>query len=1291
MKDSLRTSSKTIVLVVGLVFSFLLVSCSQIPENTWEELGTLSPSNADTFCSTSGACLSFPKGSALQEQPLKLRITSATDSQIPEDKLKETTGVLYEFSASKETFQKQFELKLPLQLSIKSSDVRVVFWQNDNWAPVPSRVTKDGKFVIGLTNHLSIWTIATSCPKSLPTQCAVIQRSQKSWKLCVDTKKDTNHCGKCGNQCQANQLCSSGTCQPPPCQHTRCGTRCINTKTDPQNCGKCGQQCPSGQVCSDGSCSTTCAKTLKQCANRCVNLQTDPAHCGKCDNSCQSGQTCDSGKCICPSSETLCNGICVKTNSNTDNCGQCSNKCSSGESCQKGTCQPNCPTGTNLCGNTCTKLDTDIKHCGKCNNKCSSGESCQKGTCRPKCTGGTTLCGNACVKLDTSAQHCGKCNNSCTSGKTCDKGICKLKCPTGSVLCGGACVNTHSDAKNCGKCNNACPSGKYCDKGSCQTRCSTGTTLCGNSCVKMNTSIQHCGKCNNKCAIGQTCSAGKCICPSLQTLCNGVCTNTSSNTVHCGKCNNKCVTGQTCSAGKCTCPSSRTLCNGACTKTSSDINHCGKCNNKCSTGQYCEKGTCLLKCPTGATRCGSACFILNSSLQHCGKCNNACTSGKTCDKGTCKLKCPIGTTICGNACVKLDSDSKHCGKCNNVCSSGNICEKGICKRQCPGGTQLCGSSCVNLSSNAQHCGKCNNACPTGQTCSAGICKSSQTAPSWFRHIQGEGSIQAQSMRVSSQGNIFITGNFGWKTLIGSTTFKPTGIMETFIAKIDKNGRYLWIKRTKGESSVRKLVLDSSENIYVTGNFSKKTAFGAHTLTSAGPSDIFVTKLDTNGKFIWATRAGGSRYDSAEAIAIDNTGNSHITGYFKGKAAFDKTTLASKGSTTYPQDDIFIAKLDPKGKWLWAKQAGSTQRDSGYGIAVDGKGAVYATGKVGDGYSSSTMAFEFGTIKIYAKREADIFVTKLDAKGTFQWAKLYGSSYSDEGTHIAASKSGDVYLSGHFRDTIAFGTTTLKIDSFGIFYAKLNTSGTIQYARKLGYNFHRKSDFDMRLDDKDNIYFAAGNTLKIKTTSSYDKDLSYVIKVDSTGKTMWSQAVKRTHFRALDLDKSGNYYVFGSFGDTITLNTKKITSLKYDDLIIIKNSPALVTTGLCPSGFTQCGNDCVDLQSNTKYCGTCNSACKNGDQCVTGKCTCPKGWAYCSGTCTPMSAPTHCGGCGIVCRQGLQCVDNGSGGFGCGCPPGHRYCGNMGQGYCRDMNSNQSCGQCGNICLPSQKCINQKCQ
>ena len=206
------------------------------------------------------------------------------------------------------------------------------------------------------------------------------------------------------------------------------------------------------------------------------------------------------------------------------------------------------------------------------------------------------------------------------------------------------------------------------------------------------------------------------------------------------------------------------------------------------------------------------------------------------------------------------------------------------------------------------------------------------------------------------------------------------------------------------------------------------------MTSSGDIDIFVAKLDSSGNWLWANQAGGTNCDYGHGIAVDDNGNSYIIGNFLESANFGITTLTSSGYY-----DIFVAKLDINGNWLWAKQAGGTSYDFGNSIAVDTNRNVYVTGFF---YSSSCS---FGTITLInsSSEYIDIFVAKLDINGNWLWAKQAGGTSDDCGYGITVDVNGNSYITGIFRGSATFGTTTLTSSGdFDIFVAKLGEVNSI---------------------------------------------------------------------------------------------------------------------------------------------------------------------------------------------------------------------------------------------------------
>jgi hypothetical protein len=118
--------------------------------------------------------------------------------------------------------------------------------------------------------------------------------------------------------------------------------------------------------------------------------------------------------------------------------------------------------------------------------------------------------------------------------------------------------------------------------------------------------------------------------------------------------------------------------------------------------------------------------------------------------------------------------------------------------------------------------------------------------------------------------------------------------------------FQWAKRAGGidYDYGNGIARDGASNIFITGRFSGSATFGSTTLNSKGLSDIFVAKYDDSGKLLWVTQAGGTSNDYGQKVAIDNSGDVIVVGYFANSAVFGTITLSCAGGS-----DIFIAKYD----------------------------------------------------------------------------------------------------------------------------------------------------------------------------------------------------------------------------------------------------------------------------------------------------------------------------------------------------------------------------------------------
>jgi len=355
---------------------------------------------------------------------------------------------------------------------------------------------------------------------------------------------------------------------------------------------------------------------------------------------------------------------------------------------------------------------------------------------------------------------------------------------------------------------------------------------------------------------------------------------------------------------------------------------------------------------------------------------------------------------------------------------------------------------------------------------------------WARSfgVNGTYTDEGRSITVDADGNACTTGTFE-----GTIDFDPgsevynltsNGYNDVFILKLNGQGNFIWAKNLGGDSEYGDygyaIALDAEGNVYTTGMFGITADFdpgsSVYNLVSNGFYDVFISKLDPSGNFIWAKNLGGTSNDIGNSIIIDAVGNVYTTGYFQGTADFDPGSgvfnLVSKGSA-----DVFISKLDPSGNFIWAKSFGAGNSDIGKSIALDANGNVYTTGEF-----RSTVDFDpgSGVYNIVSKGGTDIFVSKLDASGNFIWAKNMGGTSNDFGNSIIIDAAGNVYTTGWFYGTADFdpGSGTFNLTSNGLtdaFISKLDVSGNFIMAKNFGGN--TTGGNSLIVDASKNIYSA----------------------------------------------------------------------------------------------------------------------------------------------------------------------------------------------------------------------------
>ncbi|PCI92566.1 MAG: hypothetical protein COB15_17465, partial [Flavobacteriales bacterium] len=459
----------------------------------------------------------------------------------------------------------------------------------------------------------------------------------------------------------------------------------------------------------------------------------------------------------------------------------------------------------------------------------------------------------------------------------------------------------------------------------------------------------------------------------------------------------------------------------------------------------------------------------------------------------------------------------------------------------------------------------------------------------------------RALAIDGGGNTYIIGTF-----FGTVDFDPgpgtyllTSIGFTpdiFISKLDVNGNFVWTKSFGGNfngCTNSSITIDNSGNVYSTGYFNGTVDFdpnvGTYNLTALGGDDIFISKLDANGNFLWAKSIGGSNSDDGRSIVADNSGNVYTTGKFQGTVDFDPNA-GTYNLTALGGNDIFISKLDANGNFVWAKSIGGSNWDESYSISIDNSGNIYTTGKF-----LGTVDFDpnAGTYNLTALGSSDIFISKLDANGNFVWAKNIGGSNSDGGHSIVADNSGNVYTTGKFYGTVDFDPNagTYNLTALGgndIFISKLDTNGNFIWAKNIGPASN--NNYSIAVDISGNIYSTGefintfdfdpnAGTYNLTSSGGYD---IFISKLDANGNFVWAKNIGGSNSEesySIAIDNLENIYTCGNFSNTVDFDpdtgTFNLTSIDSLDIFIHKinqcNTSGIISTITCNSYTSPSGN------------------------------------------------------------------------------------------------------------------------
>lgn len=225
----------------------------------------------------------------------------------------------------------------------------------------------------------------------------------------------------------------------------------------------------------------------------------------------------------------------------------------------------------------------------------------------------------------------------------------------------------------------------------------------------------------------------------------------------------------------------------------------------------------------------------------------------------------------------------------------------------------------------------------------------------------------KEIAVASDGSIYVAGS----------TESPANAYDYLLIQYNSAGTEQWVRTfdgpAHGTEGLRKMVLGYNNSIFLTG-ISAGTGTGY---------DYLTVRYNAGGYIQWSKRYNGpvNGDDHAVSLAVDNIGNTYVTGYSMSNLGYDYATVKYSLNGTF--------------QWLKREDGSNASDDYPGDIAVDNDGDIYVTGKFKKANDNYLMA-----------------TVKYSRSGDQKWVKKFNvSGKVSEGRNIFVDGSENIIIGG----------------------------------------------------------------------------------------------------------------------------------------------------------------------------------------------------------------------------------------------------------------------------------------
>lgn len=366
---------------------------------------------------------------------------------------------------------------------------------------------------------------------------------------------------------------------------------------------------------------------------------------------------------------------------------------------------------------------------------------------------------------------------------------------------------------------------------------------------------------------------------------------------------------------------------------------------------------------------------------------------------------------------------------------------------------------------------------------------------WAKKIDGNQLCTGRCIRTDNLGDIYITGNISGTVYFDSNS-NPISALSfgtAFVSKFDSYGNYIWARLLGGGSVGYGLAVDGSGNVYSTGNYVGIGDFNPSdsaifNLVAVGSVDVYVSKLNSFGNFLWAKSIGGYGVDASTGIVLDALGNVYTFGYFGATADFDPGlgvyNIQTGGSGGVVNG--FVSCLNSSGNYVWASAIGDNPIGNSniYCIAgvLDNLNSIYTTG-----YFQGSWDFDQGP-SVYNLTSTGVGNPYVTYINKLSYPKSLNLKLFLQGYYIGSNQMTAVLMNqGIGNSTLITDSITIELHGINPPYqiitsvnAVLNNDGTVSSTIHVN-----PGNYYIAVKHRNGITTWSAAPIAIGTTSTYD--------------------------------------------------------------------------------------------------------------------------------------------------------------------------------------------------------------